>query len=116
MSKSHRTIVTIAALLLFPGLFIAERATAVEVPPSVTVRYQDLNLNTAEGVATLYKRIHNAAIQVCKPVEGPQLVNHVFWNTWNACFNRAITNAVGAINNDKLSAYYLQRTHGQPTV
>jgi UrcA family protein len=113
MSKSHRAIVRIAALLVFPVLFIVEPAAAVEVLPSVTVRYHDLNLNNSEGVATLYGRIHNAANVVCTREEGPQLVNRIFWTAWNECFNHAIANAVNAVNNEKLSAYYLERIHGR---
>jgi UrcA family protein len=113
MSKSHRAIVRIAALLVFPALFLVESADSAEVPPSVTVRYYDLNLNNSEGVATLYKRIHRAAIVVCRPVEGPQLVNRVFWTAWNECFNHAIASAVKGVNNEKLSAYYLERNRGR---
>jgi UrcA family protein len=113
MSISHRVIVRIAALLVFPAFFIVEPAVAVEVLPSVTVRYHDLNLNNSQGVATLYKRIHNAANVVCRREEGPQLVNRIFWTAWNECFNHAITNAVRTVNNEKLSAYYLERIGGR---
>lgn len=60
MSNSHRVIVRMVALLVLPVLFMVESAfaaVAVRVPPSVTVRYSDLNLNSTEGVASLYKRV-----------------------------------------------------------
>jgi UrcA family protein len=112
MSKSRRVMLRITALLVFPALFIVQPAAAVEAPPSVTVRYHDLNLNNPEGIATLYKRIHNAAIEVCKPLEGPLVVNRIFWITWEECFDPAIANAVKAVNNEKLSAYHLEHTRG----
>jgi len=113
MSKIHRVIVRMAALLVFPALFTMEPAlAATEAVPSVTVRYHDLNLNNPEGVATLYERIHNAATVVCRPEEGPQVVNRIFWNAWNDCFNHAIANAVKAVHNEQLSAYHWQRIRG----
>jgi UrcA family protein len=114
MSKSNQLIVRMVALVL-PALFMAQSAfaaVAVEVPPSVTVRYDDLNLNGTEGVASLYQRIQNAATEVCRPVEGPQSVSRTRWTAWNECFYHAITNAVQAVHNDKLSAYHWQRTRG----
>jgi UrcA family protein len=111
MSKS-RLIIRMAALLALPALFIAESAVAVEAPPSVTVRYYDLNLDNAEGVASLYRRIHQAAIEVCKPTEGPQVVNRIFWTAWNECVNHAIANAVKAVHNEKLRAYHWERIRG----
>jgi UrcA family protein len=112
MSKSHRVIVRVAALLVFPALFIVKPALAVEAPPSVTVRYHDLNLNNSDGIAALYNRIHIAAIKVCRPEEGPQVVNRIFWIAWNECFNDAMANAVKSVNNQKLSAYHWQRIRG----
>jgi UrcA family protein len=88
-------------------------AVAAELPPSVTVRYDDLNLNSAAGVAGLYSRIQNAATEVCRPAEGPQSVSRMHWTAWNECFYHAMAKAVQAVHNDKLSAYYdWQRIRG----
>jgi UrcA family protein len=114
MSESHRVIVRMVAFVL-PVLFMVDAAfaaDAVEVPPSVTVRFSDLNLNSTEGVASLYKRIENAAAEVCRPVEGPQSVSRMQWTAWNRCFYHAIANAVQAVHDDKLSAYHWQRIRG----
>ena len=117
MSEFHRIIVRMVALLVLPALFIAESAVAgVPTPtveaPSVRVQYHDLNLNDPKAIASLYQRIRNAAEEVCKPVEGPQLVNRVFWNAWNDCFAQAIANAVRTVHNDKLSEYHWERIRG----
>jgi UrcA family protein len=114
MSKSHQVIVRMVAFVL-PALFMVESAfaaVAVEVPPSVTVRYDDLNLNSTEGVASLYQRIQNAATEVCRPVEGPQSVSRMLWTAWKQCFHHAIANAVQAVHNDKLNAYHWQHNRG----
>ena len=115
MSESHKIIVRMVALLVLPALFIAESAVAgipaVEAP-SVRVQYQDLNLNDQKAIASLYQRISNAADEACKPAEGPQLVNRVFWNAWNDCFAQAIANAARTVHNDKLSEYHWERIRG----
>jgi UrcA family protein len=109
MAKSHGISVRWGALFVLASLFIVESAVA-DVPPigvpSVRVQYQDLDLNDSKNVAVLYQRIRHAAVEVCKPAEGPQLVNHVFWTGWNECFNHAIANAVQTVHNEKLSAYH----------
>ena len=103
------------ALLMIPALLFAESgmtATRFDEPPSVTVRFHDLNLNSTEGIASLYGRIHAAAVEVCEPMEGPQLVNRVFWSGWNECVAHAVANAVQAVHNEKLSAYHWERIRG----
>lgn len=115
MFKSHRVIVRMVALLALPALFMTQSvfaAVTAEVPPTVTVRYDDLNLNSPEGVAGLYSRIQHAATEVCRPAEGPQSVSRMHWTAWNECFYHAIAKAVQAVHNDKLSAYHWQRIRG----
>jgi UrcA family protein len=116
MFKSHRVNVWKVALLVLPALFTVESAFAAvtaEVPPTVTVRYDDLNLNSTAGVASLYSRIQNAATEVCRPAEGPQSVSRMHWTAWNQCFYHAIAAAVQAVHNDSLSAYHWQRIRGR---
>lgn len=113
MSRSDGIIVRMVALVL-PALFV-ESAVAGIPPaeaPSVRVHYDDLNLNAPQGVAGLYHRIRNAAEEVCKPAEGPQLVNRLFWREWNDCFYHAVDNAVHTVHNEQLSAYHAERIRG----
>jgi UrcA family protein len=115
MLPFHKINRRVIALLVIPTLLVAASDMAVarvDEAPSVTVRYHDLNLNTPEGIANLYERIHAAAVVVCKSVEGPQLVNRVFWSEWNACINHAVANAVHTVHNEKLSAYHWERCRG----
>jgi UrcA family protein len=116
MSNSHRITVRSLALLALPALFLAASAVAaaaVQAPPSLTVRYDDLNLNSTEGVADLYKRIQVAATEVCRPAEGPQSVARMRWTAWNRCYYHALGDAVGTVHSDKLSAYHWQRIRGR---
>jgi UrcA family protein len=115
MFKSNATISRMGALLVLPALLIAHssvtRASNVE-PPSVTVNYQDLNLDDPKDIAKLYRRINSAAATVCVSAEGPQSVNRAFWNTWHDCMNRATGNAVQAVHDERLGAYYWQHDPG----
>src|SRR5207248_2758373 len=101
MSPFYKIHLRMFALLVMPTLLIAESeaVTRVDAAPSVVVRYHDLNLDTPEGVANLYQRIHAAAVDVCKSVEGPRLVNRLFWTEWNNCTNHAVAEAVKAVHN-----------------
>jgi UrcA family protein len=105
----------VLALLVISTLFSAESGAAVarvDEALSVTVRYDDLDLNNPEGVVSLYERIHAAALVVCKSAEGSPFVNPVFWTEWNACINHAEANAVNTVHNEKLSAYRREQSHG----
>jgi UrcA family protein len=115
MLPCHKLNWRMIALLVMPTLLSAEShadVARVDEAPSVTVRYHDLNLNNPEGIVNLYERIHAAAVVVCRSVEGPQLVNRVFWSEWNACINHAVANAVKAVHNEKLSTYHWERSRG----
>jgi UrcA family protein len=110
----HQINLRAAALLVMPALFAqsAMAATRVDEAPSETVRYHDLNLNSPEGVAGLYRRIQGAASDVCHSVEGSAFVNRLFWTEWNDCVSHAVANAVKAVHNDNLSAYHWERIRG----
>jgi UrcA family protein len=121
MYKSNPFIVRMVALLVLPALLVVEpafAASAAQAPPSVTVRFNDLNLDRKTDIANLYGRIETAATEVCKSTEGPQSVSRMHWTAWNECFYHAIAKAVLAVHNDKLSAYHWQRiggwNHGDP--
>jgi UrcA family protein len=114
MLAFHRINLRAAALLVMPALFAhsALAAPRVDEAPSEIVRYHDLNLNSPEGVAGLYRRIQGAASDVCHSVEGSAFVNRLFWTEWNDCVSHAVANAVKAVHNDNLSAYHWERIRG----
>jgi UrcA family protein len=109
MLPSRKIQLRVIPLLMVSALLVAQSAIAaarVDDVPSVTVQYRDLNLNNREGIATLYTRIHTAALEVCKAEDGPQYLHRVFWN---ACVAHAMASAVQTVHNDKLSAYHSER-------
>ena len=59
------------------------------------VQYADLNLNTAAGAKVLYKRIEQAAEQVCGDTTSRQLEQAA---AAKACVERAIVSGVRAVN------------------
>ena len=71
-----------------------------------TVHYSDLNLNTQAGAAVLYKRIRNAAVEVCGDVDARQLAEA---KAAKACVDRAIFTGVRSVNAPKLSSEYNAR-------
>lgn len=93
------TNLLVVATALAAGM-LAGVAHGAEVPTQ-TVRFQDLNLNTDAGVKVLYKRIQGAANQVCGNVDGRDLA---LARAHKACVDRAVADAVAALNNQKMVA------------
>jgi UrcA family protein len=115
MPISHRSIVRTVAMIMFAGvssLLLTELSAAAvsdDAAPSVTVRFHDLNLNSPEGVASLYARIRGAAEQVCRTLESRDLMRK---SQSQDCFNHAVADAVKAVHSAPLSAYHWQRIRG----
>ena len=78
--------------------------------PKQEVTYKDLNLSSNEGIHVLYKRIQRAANEVCGEVDARNLQG---MRVKRACLNRAISQAVAAVNNPMLTRVYLEKA-GQP--
>jgi UrcA family protein len=79
---------------------------------STVVKFGDLNLDSSQGVAALYRRIHNAAMKVCGLPSGDELFREVRAQE-NKCVVDAEVRAIGHINNVALEAYYSKKT-GRP--
>jgi UrcA family protein len=76
---------------------------------STVVKFGDLNLETPQGVAALYRRIHNAAKQVCGVV--PE--DNVFLEAAaqeGKCMAESEARAIDDIHNVALEAYYSKKT------
>jgi UrcA family protein len=71
-------------------------------PPSTTVRFADLDLNTSAGANALYHRIRVAAKDVCGP-HGPSSVEYA---DWLGCVDGATGDAVRAVHSPLLTALY----------
>src|SRR5215813_14749535 len=69
MKSNVKTIarmpLALSTAMLLACVWAASPALAEEAQKSQTVKFQDLDVNTREGVQTLYRRIHAAAWHVC---------------------------------------------------
>jgi len=78
--------------------------------PSVSVRYDDLNLSTKVGVDTLYRRISAAARDVCPDIYSREISTVV---AAQHCQAAAISKAVIQVNNPGLAMLHAAHTsHG----
>ena len=94
-----------ACLVLAPGLASAAdlAPTRTDGPPSITVRYTDLNLATEDGTTVLYARLVAAAPNVCA-VSDIRNLRQVA--AAEDCRQQAIANAVRDVHNPRLAAVY----------
>ena len=71
--------------------------------PTKTVRYAELNLNTADGARALFRRIKYAAADVCGSFDGLSLAQKAIWQK---CYERALVDAVSQVNQPRVTALY----------
>lgn len=77
-------------------------------PPTVTVKYSDLDISHPRDAIVLYRRIHTAAANVCAPYDrGGSLSAKMHLK---ACVNKTVEDAVVKINEPALIAVYSART------
>ena len=98
--------------VLMGGSFGATAETverAVELP-NVTVRYGDLNLNTAVGVETLYARLRAASRQVCSVGDARGLAQAM---DAKDCYRQVLAAAVDGVKSPPLSALHRESTRGR---
>lgn len=100
-----------AGLALIGGAVLSSHVLAGEPsdPPSITVKFADLNPQTPAGVEALYKRIHRAATQVC--VSGKRDLSSLTYD--RECAAATETQAIEKVQNAALSAFY-QTKVGRP--
>lgn len=77
-----------------------------DTAPSVTVRFDDLNLDTTTGVDALYQRISHAARLVCPEADSRDLPGFA---ASERCRADAVSRAVQAVNNPKLAMMHASR-------
>jgi len=91
---AYRTLAAFAALAVctagLPALAHAATPNAVEI----SVPTADLNLNTADGVSTLHKRIHKAAKTACLKASP---TSNEFSEGTRACEEEAVSQAREAV-------------------
>jgi UrcA family protein len=99
-----RIPLALAAALLLTCVLGNPNAFADDQVRSELVKFQDLNVNTPEGVKALYGRIHAAAGHVCS--ESDPLRQPIA----SACAARAENSVIEKLNISPLSAYYKVKT------
>jgi len=99
---------------LLPSLVVAA-ATALSAVPAhagemsgIHVGYQDLNLATMNGVATLYERIRHAAAGYCEPAR--ELVGTRVSPEYSRCVRDAVSSTVRQIGHPGLSTLHAARS------
>jgi UrcA family protein len=81
----------VVALAMYSGSAVSAEE---QRPPSITVRYGDLNLSAAPGVEALKRRVLHAAMRVC----GEQYAGDVLAAQFrHACERRATDRALAQI-------------------
>jgi len=102
--NTFRTKLYAAICVLFGSAAVAAPWTSAQASDqtvaSKTVKFADLNIQTAEGAKVLYNRIRAAASQVCDANNR----DPVMWEATPGCVNTAIDNAVKKVNAPYLTA------------
>ena len=99
-----------SAAMLLACVWAVSTAFAGEQLRSETVKFQDLNVSTPEGVQALYGRIHAAARRVCSSSDPIQQFGAA------DCAKKAEAKAIETVNLPQLTAFYRMKTgdHTQP--
>jgi UrcA family protein len=99
-----RTKLSAAICVLFGSAAVGAPWTSAQAdeqpPPSKTIKYADLNLQTVEGARVLYNRIRLAATQVCETNDRDPIMR----DARPKCVDTAIDNAVKKVNEPSLTA------------
>src|SRR5215469_16230585 len=84
-------------------------AASPEDPPSVIVRFADLDLTHGESVEVLFQRLKGAAEYVCAPQNGADLGRQMRYKN---CVQSALGAAVVKVDQPELTAYYRAKVSG----
>jgi len=86
MKKQSLLLAFTAVVASYVGSANADtpRNTTADEVQSRKITFADLNLNSPEGIAVLYRRITSAAERVCTPFESRELT---FKSEWRNCMD-----------------------------
>jgi UrcA family protein len=82
---------------------VSGAVTPVAQPPTVVIKYGDLDLSQEQGVRILYRRISAAAQAVCVPLVSGDLMSLA---RSRVCQQEAIERAVRQVPSARLAAMY----------
>jgi len=100
-------IKTVFAVLALGATTLPAAAAEADVPQRA-VHFSDLDVSHELGATVLYRRIASAASMVCSNLDRADLASKM---QFKACVNKAIQDAVTAVNQPMLLAVY-QAKHG----
>ena len=112
VKTASRIIIAFQAAMLLACVLVVSNASADDQVRSETVKFSDLNVNSPESAAALYRRIHQAAVRVCS-YNG---VDPLFWIAATDCARKSEAQAIEKLGLPELTAYYGMKTgkHTQP--
>jgi UrcA family protein len=93
--------VTLSSLLGFGAAIGAASSAHADEATAVKVSYSDLNLSQSADVKTLYRRLENAAADVCSEYQSRDLARHM---AYTRCYDSALESAVTEIRSPELLA------------
>jgi UrcA family protein len=108
----NASLAAAVAVLTLSALSTAHAEASID-PPSIVVRYADLDLSSTQGSATLYLRLKSAARLVCRNLEpeaGPLNMRAQRQGLHAACLNQALAGAVASIKLPAFSSYVASLT------
>ena len=91
----------VAIGLGMPMVVVAASPSQIE-DVSITVSYEDLNVDTDAGVKSLYRRLQRAAVAVCNSRQDSTVGSRLHATDSRRCYAEALTSAVENIGNDAL--------------
>lgn len=110
ITKIVRTNALRTAWIMFtfaPMVMLYNAARADEAVATQRVSFKDLNLNSPEGAAVLYRRIKTAANDVCGHSDNVDLSQ---LHAVQICIGAAVSRAVAEVNSPMLTSLYNQKT------
>jgi UrcA family protein len=101
------TCLMFAAASIVMGANATRAAESVDTAPQKVVSWKDLDMSSAAGIETLYRRIKSASAEVCGN-GGLQSIARAA--RVRACLDQATSGAIAKVNNPMLTNLYLAKT------
>lgn len=99
---SRKLVAAASAVAITAGLFGAIGSASASEAPAVKVSYADLDLNRADDVRVLYRRLQRAADQVCGEVPQMELARY---QLHLRCQRATVESAILQVASPELLAY-----------
>jgi UrcA family protein len=100
----------IATIVVLSGsiLSAAQAATPSDLP-AIVVKFGDLDTTSSAGQQDLFRRLSKAVRTICAPLQAAPGSIAVGMSRYNACVDRAVSDAVARINRPEFTDYVASR-------